>query len=81
MPGIVAGIVLVFIPSIGQFVVSDLLGGAKSMLAGNLIQNQFAVARNKPFGSAVAFELTAVVLLLLMAYAWYTKRKGQEAML
>jgi spermidine/putrescine transport system permease protein len=81
MPGIVAGIVLVFIPSIGQFVVSDLLGGAKSMLAGNLIQNQFAVARNKPFGSAVAFELTAVVLMLLMAYAWYTKRKGQEAML
>ncbi len=81
MPGIVAGIVLVFIPSIGQFVVSDLLGGAKSMLAGNLIQNQFAVARNKPFGSAVAFELTAVVLVLLLAYAWYTKRKGQESML
>ena len=81
MPGIVAGIVLVFIPSIGQFVVSDLLGGAKSILAGNLIQNQFAVARNKPFGSAVAFELTAVVLLLLLAYAIYTKRKGQEALL
>ncbi len=81
MPGIVAGIVLVFIPSIGQFVVSDLLGGAKSMLAGNLIQNQFAIARNKPFGSAVAFELTAVVLVLLLAHAWYTKRKGQEAML
>ncbi len=81
MPGIVAGIVLVFIPSIGQFVVSDLLGGAKSMLAGNLIQNQFAVARNKPFGSAVAFELTAVVLVLLLVYAWYTKRKGQEVML
>ncbi len=81
MPGIVAGIVLVFIPSIGQFVVSDLLGGAKSMLAGNLIQNQFAIARNKPFGSAVAFELTAVVLVLLLAYAWYTKRKGQEVML
>lgn len=81
LPGIVAGIVLVFIPSIGQFVVSDLLGGAKSMLAGNLIQNQFLVARNKPFGAAVAFELTAVVLLLLLAYAWYTKRKGQEALL
>jgi spermidine/putrescine transport system permease protein len=81
MPGIVAGIVLVFIPSIGQFVVSDLLGGAKSMLAGNLIQNQFAIARNKPFGSAVAFELTAVVLVLLMAYAWYTKKRGQESLL
>ena len=81
LPGIVAGVVLVFIPSLGQFVVSDLLGGAKSILAGNLIQNQFAVANNKPFGSAIAFELTAVVLLLLLAYAWYTRRKGQEAML
>lgn len=81
MPGIVAGIVLVFIPSIGQFVVSDLLGGAKSMLVGNLIQNQFAVARHRPFGSAIAFELTAVVLLLLFAYAWWSKKKGQEAML
>ena len=81
MPGIVAGIILVFIPSIGQFVVSDLLGGAKSILAGNLIQNQFAVARNKPFGSAIAFELTALVLVLLFAYAMYTKRKGQEVLL
>ena len=81
MPGIVAGVILVFIPSIGQFVVSDLLGGAKSILAGNLIQNQFAVARNKPFGSAIAFELTAVVLLLLFAYALYTRKKGQEVLL
>ena len=81
MPGIVAGIVLVFIPSIGQFVVSDLLGGAKSMLAGNLIQNQFQVANNKPFGSAVAFELTAIVMVLLMLYAWYARRKGGEDLL
>ncbi|MGH9464914.1 MAG: ABC transporter permease [Thermoanaerobaculia bacterium] len=81
MPGIVAGVILVFIPSIGQFVVSDLLGGAKSILTGNLIQNQFAIARNKPFGSAVAFELMAVVLLLLLAYAWYARRKGQEVLL
>jgi spermidine/putrescine transport system permease protein len=81
MPGIVAGVILVFIPSIGQFVVSDLLGGAKSILVGNLIQNQFAVARNKPFGSAIAFELTAVVLVLLFAYALYTRKKGQEVLL
>jgi spermidine/putrescine transport system permease protein len=76
MPGIIAGIVLVFIPSLGQFIVPDLLGGAKSMLVGNLIQNQFAVARNKPFGAAVAFELTAVVLVMLLVYARYAKRGG-----
>ena len=81
LPGIVAGVVLVFIPSLGQFVVSDLLGGARSMLLGNLIQNQFAVARNKPFGSALAFELTAAVLLLLVAYALYAKRRGGEELL
>lgn len=76
LPGIAAGIVLVFIPSLGQFVVSDLLGGARSMLLGNLIQNQFAVARNKPFGAALAFELTAAVLLLLVAYAVWVRRRG-----
>jgi spermidine/putrescine transport system permease protein len=81
MPGIVAGVILVFVPSLGQFIVSDLLGGAKTILAGNLIQNQFAVARNKPFGSAVAFELTVAVLALLFAYALYTKRKGEEVLL
>ncbi len=81
MPGVVAGIILVFVPSLGQFIVSDLLGGAKTILAGNLIQNQFAVARNKPFGSAVAFELTAAVLALLFAYTLYTKRKGQDVLL
>lgn len=77
-PGIAAGIVLVFIPSLGQFVVSDLLGGARSMLIGNLVQNQFAVARNHPFGAALAFELMAVVLLLLLVYALFLKRKGEE---
>lgn len=81
MPGILAGVVLVFIPSLGQFVVSDLLGGAKSVLVGNLIQNQFSVARNKPFGSAIAFELTAVVLLLLWLYAWQARRSGREELL
>jgi len=81
MPGVVAGVILVFVPSLGQFIVSDLLGGAKTILAGNLVQNQFAVARNKPFGAAVAFELTAVVLLLLFVYARYTKRKGQDVLL
>ena len=81
LPGIAAGIVLVFVPSLGQFVVSDLLGGARGMLLGNLIQNQFAVARNKPFGSALAFELMAAVLALLLAYAVYVKRRGGEELL
>jgi len=81
MPGIVAGVILVFVPSLGQFIVSDLLGGAKTILAGNLIQNQFAVARNRPFGSAIAFELTAAVLLLLFLYSVYSRRRGEDVLL
>ena len=81
LPGLAAGIVLVFVPSLGQFVVSDLLGGARSMLLGNLIQNQFAVARDAPFGSALAFELMAAVLLLLLGYAVYARRRGGEELL
>jgi spermidine/putrescine transport system permease protein len=79
-PGMAAGIVLVFTPSVGQFIVSDLLGGAKTILIGNVIQNQFTTARNPPFGAALAFELTAIVLALLVVYAWYAKRRGGEAL-
>ena len=75
MPGIAAGIVLVFIPTIGAFITPDLLGGAKSILVGNLIQNQFVIARDKPFGSAICFGLTAFVLMMLFLYARYTTRK------
>jgi spermidine/putrescine transport system permease protein len=66
-PGLVAGSILVFIASVGAFVTPDLLGGARTMMVGNLIQNQFAVARDQPFGSAVAFLLTFVVLALVAA--------------
>ena len=81
LPGVVAGCVLVFIPGIGQFIVSDLLGGSRTMLIGNLIQDQFTSGRNKPLGAAVALELTASVLAMLAAYAWYAKRRGTEVAL
>ncbi len=75
MPGIAAGIILVFIPTIGTFITPDLLGGAKSILVGNLIQNQFAIARDKPFGSAICFGLTAFVLIVLFLYARHITRR------
>jgi len=80
-PGTAAGIVLVFIPSLGTFITPDLLGGAKGMLVGNLIQNQFGPALNKPFGSAVAMALTAFVLALLWTYASWARRRGEEVAL
>lgn len=74
--GLIAGTVLVFIPSLGAFITPDLLGGAKSVMIGNLIQNQFAQL-NQPFGSALSLILTAAVLLLL-AIAFKSGLKSSE---
>jgi spermidine/putrescine transport system permease protein len=68
LPGVVAGCLLTFIPALGSFVPSDLLGGAKQVMIGNLIQNQFTVSRNWPFGSASAFVVMAIVLIAVVGY-------------
>jgi spermidine/putrescine transport system permease protein len=68
MPGVVAGCLLVFIPALGSFLTSDLLGGAKQLMIGNLVQNQFSSARNWPFGSAASFIVMALVLAAVMIY-------------
>jgi spermidine/putrescine transport system permease protein len=67
-PGMAAGCLLVFIPSLGAFLAPDLLGGGRSVYVGNLVQSQFAVARDMPFGSAVSFLLTLAVLAALWAF-------------
>ena len=66
-PGILAGAILVFIPCLGAYLTPDLMGGGKTIMAGNLIQNQFTTARDWPFGSAAAFALMALVMILLFA--------------
>jgi len=66
LPGMLAGSVLVFIPSMGAYLTPDLLGGGKTVMAGNLIQNQFTTARDWPFGSAVSLMLMAINMLLLL---------------
>ncbi|MFN4010178.1 MAG: ABC transporter permease [Pannonibacter sp.] len=65
LPGIAAGCIIVFIPALGNFIVPAVLGGAKSLMLGNLIEQQFLAARNWPFGSALAMLVMAVVLVLL----------------
>lgn len=73
MPGVVAGTILTFIPVIGTFVVSDILGGRQVILVGNLVQRQFLDARNPPFGSAASIIL---LLLTLAMTLYYTRRFG-----
>ena len=64
-PGIIAGAVLVFIPCLGAYLTPDLLGGGRSVLVGNLVQNQFTTARDWPFGAAVSILLMILVTLLV----------------
>ncbi len=71
-PGIVAGCLLVFIPALGSFLTSDLLGGARQFMIGNLVQNQFTAARNWPFGSAAS--LIVMLAVLLAVVAWLRRR-------
>ncbi|MGQ9600035.1 MAG: ABC transporter permease [Anaerolineae bacterium] len=68
LPGVVAGSILVFIPSLGAYVTPDLLGGAKSVMIGNIIQNQFLTVRDYPFGSAISFALMALMLIAALLY-------------
>lgn len=68
LSGIVGGIVLVFLPAMSMFYIPDILGGAKSLLVGNLIQNEFLAAHNWPLGSAVSMVLTLSMGLLLLMY-------------
>lgn len=78
-PGIVGGSVIVFIPALGNFVVPAVLGGAKVMMLGNLIEAQFLSARNWPFGSALAMMVMAVMLVLLVAYVAVSGRRNAAA--
>jgi len=68
MPGVVAGTILVFVPVMGTFIVSDLLGGRQIVLVGNLIQNQFLIARDPTFGSAASLVLMAMTLIVTYIY-------------
>jgi spermidine/putrescine transport system permease protein len=76
-PGIRAGAILVFIPCLGAYLTPDLLGGGKSVMIGNLIQNQFTTARDWPFGSAISLTLMVIVMVLLMSFI----RRDQEGLL
>lgn len=68
MPGIIAGCLLVFLPALGLFYVSDLMGGAKNLLIGNVIKSQFLNTRDWPFGAATSICLTLAMGLLLFIY-------------
>jgi spermidine/putrescine transport system permease protein len=73
-PGIRAGAILTFVPCLGTYLTSDLLGGSKTVLIGNVVQNQFTASRDWPFGAALSLALMAIAIGLLLA----VRRRGEE---
>ncbi len=74
LPGIMGGAVIVFIPSVGNFIVPDILGGAKGLMIGNLVEQQFLSARNWPFGAALSMIIMSVVLIVLLTAVTRSRR-------
>jgi len=75
-PGIGAGVLLVFVPALGMFAITDLMGGARVPMIGNVIQNQFVKARNAPFGAALGVVFT---LLFVVVYTWVLRRGARKS--
>jgi spermidine/putrescine transport system permease protein len=79
LPGIVGGSVIVFIPSLGNFIVPAVLGGAKVVMIGSLVEQQFLYARNWPFGATLAMLIMATVLALMLIYVSLVLRRQDDA--
>jgi spermidine/putrescine transport system permease protein len=76
LPGVIAGFILVFIPTIGAFVTPDLLGGTQGLMIGNLINTQFKGQGNQPLGSALSMVMMAMVMIALLIYVRFGDRRG-----
>lgn len=76
MPGIITGVILVFIPCLGSFLTPDLLGGTNAIMIGNVIERQFKAANDWPFGAAISFMLMFATFGALMIRAFLAKRSA-----
>ncbi len=76
-PGVIAGLVLVFIPALGSYLAPELLGGGKSSMIANVIAAQFGASRNWPFGAALSVLLLVITLLVLVVFALVAKRASR----
>ena len=77
-PGIFSAIILTFIPALGTYVITDMLGGGKVLYIGNIIKNQFGTIRNWPLGAAMSVLLLAVIALMIFIYSRFAKVEDME---
>ena len=78
LPGVVTGCIFVFVPSLGNFVVPELLGGGKTVMVGNLIRDQFLKARDWPFGATLALFMVVFLVLLFALQSMVSRRYAVE---
>ena len=76
LPGVLSGVIIVFVPALGAFFVADMLGGADSQLVGNVIERQFLGANNWPFGAALSFLLMYITFVAIVARGLFARRGG-----
>lgn len=81
MPGILSGCMLVFLPALGMFYIPDILGGARTMLLGNYIRDQFLTSRDLPMGAAASIAMTVIMGILLALYYQSVRRSGRRVRL
>ena len=79
LPGILIGLIFVFVPSMGNFVVPELLGGGKTVMIGNLVRDQFLKARDWPFGATFALVLTVILIILISIQSRVSKKVNLNA--
>lgn len=77
IPGVISGTIMVFMPAVSTFIISDLLGGGQTILLGNLIQNQFLVARNWQFGSSISIIMISMILVCMAIMGRYREEGGE----
>ena len=77
-PGVIAGSILVFVPSLGAYVTPRILGGGKNLMIGNLIELQFGQGKNWPLGAALAVTMLLIVLVALIFYMRISQRSDQS---
>jgi spermidine/putrescine transport system permease protein len=80
LPGVIAGCMLVFLPALGMFYIPDVLGGARTMLLGNYIRDQFLQARDLPMGAAASITMTLIMGGMLLLYHRARQRQDQESL-
>ena len=79
-PGILSAIILTFIPALGTYTITDMLGGGKVLYIGNIIKNQFGAIRNWPLGAALSVLLLAITALMIFIYTRFAKMEDMEVL-